>query len=788
MPNNETTTKFRADVSELVKGMQTAKRQIALANAEFKSATAGLDDWGKSADGVSAKLVQLDKTLKNQKDILKSLEDQYELTVKEMGEGSKEAENLKIKIENQKASISKTEKQIDKFNDTLNDVTEAEKKSAKTGKDVADILDEMDKKADDAGDGFTVLKGAVAGFVGNLASSAIGTVKDMIGTVMGLADETREYRDQMNKLNSAGEEAGYGADYAKKKYTDLYGVLGDETATTTAVNNLIAMGGEQKTLDSILNSSMGIWAKYGDSIPLDGLMESINETSRVSKITGNLADALNWAGVSEDAFNEKLAKCTSEQERQELIASTLDSLYGDLSKSYQESNKSIIDANKANAEYTDNMAEMGARVEPIMTTIREGFSKILGKVLELTEDADFNAFSEKVKNGFDYFINKIIPKVVEGFQWIIDHKTELIGVVAGVGSAFVAWKVVSIVTGVTKAIKAWKVATEGMTVAQKLLNLAMKANVIGIVVSLIAGLVTAFVVLWNKSDAFRNFWINLWNKLKTIVSNGAKAIATFFSNLWTGIKTGASNAWNWITSLFTKLSSWFNNSVIKPIVTYFTNLWTNIKTGASNAWTAVKNVFSNVTSWFKNAFSNAWTAVKNVFSGWGEFFDGLWSTIKRKFGSIGSNLAEAISSSVKSGLNSMIRTIENTINKGIRLINSAIKLANKLPGVDVSTIKEISLPRLARGGIVNSPILAQIGEAGKEAVLPLENNTGWLDEIASRIVAKGGLAGGHAQSVVNNYNYEFNQTNNSPKSLSRLEIYRQTKNQINFAKVRGAHA
>lgn len=747
MPNNETTTKFRADVSELVKGMQTAKRQIALANAEFKSATAGLDDWGKSADGVSAKLVQLDKTLKNQKDILKSLEDQYELTVKEMGESSKEAENLKIKIENQKASISKTEKQIDKFNDTLNDVTEAEKKSAKTGKDVADILDEMDEKAEDAGDGFTVLKGAVAGFVGNLASSAVGAVKDTIGSIMGLAEETREYRNELAKLDTAFTSAGHSTESATKTYKDLYAVLGDESQAVEASNFLAKLTTTQEGLSAWTDICTGVFAEFGSSLPIESLAEASNETAKTGQLTGALADALNWAGVSEEDFQKRLDECTTEGERNYLITEELTDLYYDSAEAFKETNKSVMDANRANSEYTDNMAEMGARVEPIMTTIREGFSKILGKILELTEDVDFNAFSEKVKKGFDYFINKIIPKVVEGFQWIIDHKTELIAVVAGVGSAFVAWKVVGIVQGVIKAIKAWKVATEGMTVAQKLLNLVMNANPIGIVIALITGLVTAFVVLWNKSDAFRKFWINLWEKLKTAVSSGARAIANFF-----------------------------------------TDLWSKIKTGASNAWKSVTGAFGNVTSWFKNAFSNAWTAVKNVFSGWGSFFGNLWDTIKSKFSSIGTSMANAISNSVKSGLNSVISSIENTINKAIRLINGAIKLANKLPGVNVSTLGEISLPRLAKGGIVDSPILAQIGEAGKEAVLPLENNTGWLDEIASRIVAKGGLAGAQAQSVVNNYNYEFNQTNNSPKSLSRLEIYRQTKNQINLAKVRGAHA
>ncbi len=914
MPNNDSTTKFKADVSELVKGMQTAKRQIALANAEFKSATAGMDDWSKSADGINAKLVNLDKTLKSEKAILKSLEQQYELTVKEMGEGSKEAEQLKIKIENQKASIAKTEKSIVKYNDSLEEVSKAEKIASKTGKDVADVLDEVKDNADDAGDGFTVLKGAVAGFVGNLASSAIGVIKDTIGSIAGLAEETREYRDQMSKLKSASDDAGYGAEYAKKKYTELYGVLGDETATTTAVSNLMAMNGEQKTLDSILNSAIGIWGKYGDSIPLDGLMESINETSRVGAVTGNLADALNWAGISEDAFNEKLAKCTSEQERQNLIADTLNGTYGDLSKSYQENNASIIEANKAQANYTDRMAELGAKTEPIMTTIKQGFADVLAKVLELTDGVDFNKVAEGVKNGFQYFIDEVIPKILEGLGWIKDNKDTIIAGIASIGSAFVAWKVVGIIQGIVKAFKAWQIATEGMTLAQKLLNLVMNANPIGIIISLIAGLVAGFIVLWKKSDKFRQFWIDLWENVKKITKSVVDAIVGFFkkiidffknnwktillfmvnpfagafkllydkcegfrnfvdkivssvknffvnlgksiadiaskiwsnivkifspavtwfsklfssisntllsvinvivglikgtwtliktvfgvaytwfkstvidpvakvfTNLWTGLKNGATTAWNFVKSIFKAVSGWFNANVISPVKNFFTGMWSSLRSGASNAWSGIKSIFSKVGSFFSETFSKAWSKVKNIFSTGGKIFDGI---------------KDGITSAFKKVVNAIIRGINKVVRVPFNFINSAL---NKIRNISVAGVEPFKglwsknpisvpqIPELYRGGVLRKGQVGFLEGDGDEAVVPLEKNTGWLDEVAQRIVAKGGLAGAKTQNVTNNYNYEFNQTNNSPKSLSRLEIYRQTKNQINFAKVGVSHA
>lgn len=159
----------------------------------------------------------------------------------------------------------------------------------------------------------------------------------------------------------------------------------------------------------------------------------------------------------------------------------------------------------------------------------------------------------------------------------------------------------------------------------------------------------------------------------------------------------------------------------------------------------------------------------------------MWDTIKSTFSNLGSSLSDAIGGAVKSGLNGVLSMIERTINNGISLINGAIGLINALPGVNVGTIGELSLPRLAKGGIVDNATTAIIGEDGREAVIPLEHNTKWIDVMASKLASKlssGGYTSTQstANSVVNN----FYQTNNSPKALSRLEIYRQSRNLLNF--------
>ena len=197
--NNETTTKFKVDISELKSAMQEAKRAVAVANSEFKAVSSSMDDWTKSSDGLSAKLKQLDTTLNSQKTVLSNLESQYELTVKQMGEGSKAADDLKIQINNQQAAINKTEKEIAKYESTLREVSEAEKTAAKTGKDVSEVLDETAKSSEDAGDGFTVLKGTIAAFIGDTLGKLVDGLKEGIASLVSFSDEAD---NAINKLTA----------------------------------------------------------------------------------------------------------------------------------------------------------------------------------------------------------------------------------------------------------------------------------------------------------------------------------------------------------------------------------------------------------------------------------------------------------------------------------------------------------------------------------------------------------------------------------------------------------
>lgn len=150
-----------------------------------------------------------------------------------------------------------------------------------------------------------------------------------------------------------------------------------------------------------------------------------------------------------------------------------------------------------------------------------------------------------------------------------------------------------------------------------------------------------------------------------------------------------------------------------------------------------KGVFSGVVSWMGSIFGHAWQAVKNKFSGWASFWGGLWGQVKNKFRDIGANIAGAISGAIKSGLNGVIGKVESIINGGIHLINKAIKLANKLPGVEVGLLNDLHLPRLAEGGVLNGARAVIAGEAGPEAIIPLDKLFRQMDKMAAQITGAG---------------------------------------------------
>ncbi|VJM92938.1 TMP repeat family [Streptococcus pneumoniae] len=333
------------------------------------------------------------------------------------------------------------------------------------------------------------------------------------------------------------------------------------------------------------------------------------------------------------------------------------------------------------------------------------------------------------------------------------------------GKSALAWTAHAAKMGLATAAEfAHSVAAGVATAATWAFNaaLAVLTSPITWVIAAIAALIAIGVLLYQNWDTVLEFAKTAWQGLCDFISGICRAIGEFFSGLWTKLQEifepigqwfgeKFQQAWDAIVNIFTPIGSWFGQrwadvtSALANIGAWFTDMFQKAWTGLTNIfsklgswfgerWNDVTSVLANVSSWFGNMFTSAYNAVKNAFSSIGGFFSGVWSTVQSIFVNAGQKVGSAVGGAFRSAVNAVLGTIENVVNGFIGMINGVLGVVRNLPGLGwVGSVSTVSLPRLARGGIVDSPTIAMIGEAGKEAVVPLEN-TGFIQTLG-RVVS-----------------------------------------------------
>ena len=372
-------------------------------------------------------------------------------------------------------------------------------------------IDETAGKAEDA-------EGKTSNAFSKIGGAALSVGKAVVtaGAALGGAwiaaiEGTREYRAEMGLLDSAFQASGHSSTEAKNTYSELNAVLGDTGQAVEAAQHIALIADNEKEMNELVAIGTGIFANYGQSLPLEGLFEAVNHSAALGEVQSSLADALEWSGITVEDFNEQLAKCTNEEERQDLIMKTLKDTYGEAATQYKETNKDVMEARKAQERLTDAMAELGRIGEPILTAIKDGIASLAEKAIPHLEN-----LVNKVKD---------VKKWVQENKKTIDiWKAAIVGTTASVASFVLILKWGSIMS-------AAKTAILGVRGAVLLLNAAMKANIIGLIVSLVIGLVAAFITLWKNNEGFRKFWIDLWNKIKSACSSAVTGIKNKFNDL-----------------------------------------------------------------------------------------------------------------------------------------------------------------------------------------------------------------------------------------------------------------
>ena len=498
-------------------------------------------------------------------------------------------EELKIKIT---AELKNLKENVKEGSKSIKDFVEKNKEKVK------EFNDEFQKVGDVAKKGLGIAAGAAA--AGATALLALGAA-------------TKEQRENHAKLNTAFENAGSTASVAKGVYEGLFRVLGEDDVAVEAANHLAKLTTNQSELSEWTTICQGVFATFGDSLPIEGLTEAANETAKVGQLTGVLADALNWAGVNEDEFQAKLDACNTEAEREALIRNTLTGLYTDAATLYEENAAGVLSQNEAQMKLNENMAKIGELMAPVNAMLSEFGAEILAVILPQLSQF-ITEYAPKIKEA----LTELATKIGNVMKWLIDN-----------------WDLVStigaIILGVAAALTVFSTA---MTVVNFVMNASKVTWIVLGIVAAITALVAAIVL------------------------------------------------------------------VIKN--------WDNIKKATSNALDAMKSKIDSVIEKIKSKFDTFLTKIKNI-----------------------------------------VNTIKGLFNFTFTLPKLKVPSFGITPrGWSVGDLLKGSIPKLsvnwnAMGGVFDKPTimpygnsLQGLGEAGAEAIVPLENNTEWLDKIADKLAAK----------------------------------------------------
>lgn len=845
MAKNEAKIKFTAETGDFNDAIKQSNKEMSELRAELKLNEAQMKTTGASVEGLEDKHRILSSQLQASQDKTEALNQKVNKAIEIYGENSEEVSKLKVQLLNAQTAEEKIKQAIQACNDELKaqarateDAEEAHesltdkirrqqselnglkgeyvelvasgkgatdeakalersieslsgelkdnKKAMSNASDMANQLDQSFENAEEgagsAGDGFTILGGTIASLASSAIQGAIGALNDFVGYLSDLPSATMELRQDLGTLTTSFDNVGMSSETAKDTWKELYAVFGEDDRAVEASNHIARMAKSQQNLNDWVTITTGVWATYQDSLPVEGLAEASAETAKTGTVTGGLADALNWSSealvmfsdylsedvvTAEDAFNVALSECATEQERQALITDTLTKLYGESAETYRETTSAQMEAKEATADQILAEANLATAIEPVTTK--------------------FNELKTELMTGVQPAVEKVSGVMVDALDWMEEHPVAMKAIATTVGVLAVA---LGILSGVVLAY----------TVAQWAMNAAVLANpitwvIVGIV-AVIAVLAGAIVYLWNDCEAFRNFFINLWEQIKTVWDMAQpyfavlwEAVKQYFTVFITNVVASFQIAWELIKLAWSVAVDWFNViwtaikgavsvltafvsgafktawSVIKlawSVVTgFFKNIWNTIKgifsvvksvlsgdfQGAwdaikgivggwtsyfSDIWNKIKNVFANVKSWFSSTFSSAWTAVKNVFSSVGSFFESVLSKIKSTF--------SKVTDIIKKPFQTAIDAIKSLFAK-TKLSFPDIKLPHfkiSPSGWEIGDLLKGSIPKLsidwyADGGIFTKPTifntpygLKGVGEAGAEAVLPIDRLEGYI--------------------------------------------------------------
>ncbi|PYG88501.1 phage-related minor tail protein [Ruminiclostridium sufflavum DSM 19573] len=568
-----------------------------------------------TADKVNI-LAKAQKQVEESFNLKKISEEQYRAFQRELISAEAELRKATEAESNFLSSLNRGNKTMQSANSMLDDFKEGYKSLDDSLEETRKGLDKTSnstKKFNDESENSKNKLGAMTVAFGNLIANGIQAA---ITKIIELTKSTKEFREDFAKLETNAKVAGVSMEDTNNALRDLNAITGESDSNIEALSNLFQAGFKGNKLQEAVDALSGAVIKFPDTLKIESLADSLQETLATGKSTGQFQEMLGRVGVSVDDFDKGLKRAIKSGTEQEYILDTLaKSGLAKVNEEYRKSNSNLVESANAQYDLNQSLVELSKVIEPIITDLTKALAEIL-------------------KNG--------------------DAVTSL---VAAIGAGFVTWQIATTLTDIVKGVKAFQAATEGATVAQALFNGVLVANPIVLIVALIAGLITALIVLWNTNDNFREAITLIWEAIKVMVVTAIDAVVDafwavvdFVKNNWQGLLLLLVNPFAGAFKLLYDNCEAFRefiNKFVQGIIDFFT--------------VKIPDFVKSIIDWFKDLPEKMIETGENIVKGIWEGIKNTAKWLKDKILGFAGNIVDNIKEAL--GIQSPSRVLADEVGK-----------------------------------------------------------------------------------------------------------------------------
>ncbi len=599
---------------EFRKAITQINQTVKTLGTEMAAATSAYDKNDKSAENLTSQNKVLNKQIEAQRDKLEKVKEMLAASAKETGENSTQTQKWQAVVNTATADLNKMERQLRENNEALKNMDSLDD-IFQDADNLANELKNMAGEALNGGAALTKLDGsaqkpaksisALTVAMGSLISSGLQKVGAIIGeaasAIVNLDKATEEYRIAQGKLNTAFESAGKSVESAKETYTEFYKILGDTDTAAEASQLLAKLADDEEDLSKWTEIAAGVYGTFGDALPINGLIEAANETVKTGKVTGVLADALNWAGISEDSFNESLSAASDESERNKMLMDTLSGVYDEASDAFYRNNEAVVEARENQARLDEVTGKLGDSVSRVKNALLEKFGPAL---------ADIGSKAADFIGGLD------IDNLFSGFDSVKTFFSSL-----------------------------WETVEAGLSSAHDAISSFVES-----IQPLIDSISGAFSAAWDAIqaawDLAEPYFSKLWDGIKAVFDVVKDVLSSYFSMAWDNIKIVWDTVVDYFSTIWDTISGIF--SVVEAVLSgdfqgawdaiqgifedwgeFFSGLWDNVGEIFANVWEFFSDIGGDIVDGIKQGISYAWSNFKKWVS---DKFNGLVSGVKELLG------------------------------------------------------------------------------------------------------------------------------------------------------------